>query len=288
MKTDVTVALAVYQAEENIGLCLKSILDQTISNFEVLVVEDPPFDKTGTIIASFKDRRIKYFRNEKRLGISGSRNKSLEKAEGTYIFFTDDDCVVSRDWIEKGLIFLKEKNCIGIEGKTYYVSEEYIPTKSDNVVENKSGGQYPTCNIAYKKSVLTFIGGFDNRFTYMEDRDLALRAKKLGRIGFNPEMIVFHQKKTFTPREFVLKAKEVRNRVLIRKKLNDRDFFMWRILYPTKLITILFPPLIIGSFFKNSYKTKQDFDLFPYSYVKLIYERLSFWDMCARERIFLI
>ena len=288
MKTDVTVAISVYNSEEHIGSCIKAILAQTISKFEVLVVEDPPFDRTDKIIALFKDNRIRYFRNQIKLGLSGSRNKGLELAKGKYVFFTDDDCVVSPNWIERGLISIQEKDCVGVEGKTYYVSEKYAPTMSDNVVENKTGGQYPTCNIVYKKNVLNDIGGFDERYTYMEDRDLALRAKRFGRISFNSNMIVYHQKKTFTPREFVQTAKEARNRVLLYKKLHDKTFFTWRILYPLNLVAIFFPPLIIGSFFSARYKTKEDFALFPFTYVRLIYERLNFWDMCARERVFLI
>lgn len=283
-----TVALSVYNSEEYIRSCLTSILNQTISNFEVVIVEDPPFDRTKEIVASFKDKRIKYLRNQIRLGISGSRNECLEFAKGKYIFFTDDDCVVSHDWLEQGLVSLLEKNFVGIEGKTIYISEEYKPTRSDNVVENRSGGQFPTCNIVYKKSILNVIGGFDERYTYMEDRDLALRAKNLGQIGFNANMIVYHQKKTIIPREFVKKAKEVRNRVLLYKKLHDKAFFAWRIVYPMNLIKILCPLLIIGGFFTARYKTKEDFDLFPFTYVRLIYERLTFWDMCVRERIFLI
>ena len=288
MTADVTIAMAVYNSENYIGSCLSSILTQTISNFEVLVVEDPPFDRTEKIIGSFKDKRIRHIRNPVRLGLSGSRNRGLELAEGKYIFFTDDDCVVSPNWIDQGLISIQKMDCVGVEGKTYYVSEKYVPTMSDNVVENKTGGQYPTCNIVYKKNVLNEIGGFDERFTYMEDRDLALRAKRLGRISFNPNMIVYHQKKTFTLREFLQTAKEARNRVLLHKKLHDRTFFIWRILYPMNLVAIFFPPLIVSSFFSNRYKTKEDFALFPFIYVRLIYERLNFWDMCAKERVFLI
>ena len=288
MEAEVTVALTVCNSEKRIGSCIKSILAQTISDFEVLVIEDPPFDRTDKIIAAFKDKRISHIKNNIKLGLSGSRNKGLELAKGKYIFFTDDDCVVSPTWIEQGLIYIKENDCIGVEGKTYYVSEKYTPTMSDNVVENKTGGQFPTCNMVYKKSVLNDIGGFDERYTYMEDRDLALRAKRLGRIDFNPSMIVYHQKKTFTPKVFVLTGKEVRNRVFLYKKLHDRTFFAWRIVYPLNLAAILFPPLIIGSFFNARYKTKEDFDLFPFTYVRLIYERLNFWDMCARERVFLI
>ena len=109
MEADVTVALSVCNSEEKIGSCIKSILAQTVSDFEVLVVEDPPFDRTDKIIASFQDKRIRHFKNKVRLGLSGSRNKGLELAKGKYVFFTDDDCVVSPNWIEQGLISIKER-----------------------------------------------------------------------------------------------------------------------------------------------------------------------------------
>jgi GT2 family glycosyltransferase len=156
------------------------------------------------------------------------------------------------------------------------------------VVENKTGRLFMTCNIAYKKNTLEKIGGFDERFTYLEDRDLALRALKQGKIRFNPQMIVHHQKKTLKPKQFVQTGKILRNRVLLYKKFRDKPLFVWRIAYPNDLLAIIFPPLIFASLFRNVYKTKEDFALFSFIYVKLVYERLTLWDMCARERVFLI
>lgn len=288
MRPDITVAISVYRAERYIRECLHSLLAQTIRNFEILIVEDPPFDRTKEIIDAFEDKGIRYFRNQRHLGISKSRNRCIELANGKYVFFTDDDCIVSENWIEQGLNSLLKSDCVGVEGKTYYVSEEYKPTRSDGVIASKKGEQFMTCNIAYKKSVLESIGGFDERFTYLEDRDLALRAKKLGKICFNPEMIVYHQKKSLKPNQFVQAGKRIRNRVLLYKKFKDKPLFIWRIAYPLDLAAIIFPPLIFGSFFRSRYKTKEDYALFPFIYVRLIYERLNFWDMCARERIFLI
>lgn len=288
MGTTVSVLLTIRNAEKHVGSCLTSLLDQTFSDFEIVMIDDVSSDKTKEIIEKFEDQRIRYFRNKRWLGLSASRNECLKHATGDYVFFTNGDCLVSKNWIEEGLKYLRTSNCIGVEGKTYYVSNEYNPTRSDDVVENITGGQYPTCNMAYVKSVLDDIGGFDEKYTYMEDRDLALRAKRIGKIRFNPNMIVCHQKRTLTSREFVRKAKTIRNRVLIYKKLHDKSFFTWRIYYPMNLVAILFPPLIIHSLLSRKYKTKEDFALFPFIYISLIYERLSFWDMCARERIFLI
>ncbi len=288
MGANISVLITVRNAEKHLELCLKNLLDQTFSDFEIVMVDDVSTDKTKEIIEKFKDQKIRYFRNEKQLGLPASRNKCLKYATGEHVFFTDGDCLVSKNWVEEGLKYLKNSDCIGVEGKTYYVSKEYKPTRSDDVVDNIYGGEYPTCNIAYMKSVLNSIGGFDERYTYMEDRDLAFRAKRLGKICFNPNMIVYHQKKTLNSRQFLRKAETIRNRVLIYKKLHDKSFYTWRILFPMNLVAIFFPPLIIRSFISNRYKTKEDFDLFPFTYVRLIYERLIFWDMCAREKIFLI
>jgi glycosyltransferase involved in cell wall biosynthesis len=286
--TIVSVLLTIKNAEKYIAACLKSLLDQTYADFEIIIVDDLSNDGTKEIVETFSDSRIRYFRNDKLLGLSASRNKCLKLAIGKYVFFTDGDCIVSKNWIEEGLEYLKKTGCIGVEGKTYYVSEEYVSTRSDDVVENKNGGEYPTCTIAYSKRVLEAIGGFYDRLTYLEDRDLALRAKRIGKILFNKNMIVYHQKRIFFPKQFVLKTKIVRNRVLLYKRLKDKPFFMWRILYPMNLIAIFFPPLILRNLFTKKYKTKEDFDLLPLIYVSLIYERLNFWDMCARERVFLI
>ena len=145
-----------------------------------------------------------------------------------------------------------------------------------------------TGNIAYKKSVIERVGGFDERYTYLEDRDLALRAMKFGRIDFNPEMIVYHPKNILKPRQFVEVGKRIRNRVLLYKKFGEKTSFLWRIVCPLNLMAIIFPPLIFVSFFRNRYKNKEDFVLFPFIYLKLIYERLNLWDMCIKERVFLI
>jgi GT2 family glycosyltransferase len=288
MKPSVSVAIVIKNVEKYIGNCIKSILNQTFNDFEIVVVDDFSRDNTQNIIEKFNEKRIRYFRNSKLLGLSKSRNKSLKYAKCEYIFFTDSDCIVSKNWIEEGLKYLKNQDCVGVEGKTYYVSEEYKPTFSDSVIENKKGGQFMTCNIAYKKCVLESIGGFDERFTYLEDRDLALRAIKHGKICFNSKMIVHHQKKSLNPYQFVQTGKRLSNRVLLYKKFGEKSFLIWRIADPLNLAAIIFPPLILGSFLRNRYKTKEDFRLFPFIYLRLIYERLNFWDMCARERIFLI
>jgi GT2 family glycosyltransferase len=288
VKPSVTVCLAVRDSEKYIESCVRSLFAQTIRDFEIVVVEDPPYDRTKKILDSFKDRRIVYSRNPNSLGIYKTRNICVKQAKGNYLFFTDDDCVVSKDWIEQGLKLLARSDCVGVEGKTYYVSEEYEPTYSDRIVQNKKGGDFMTCNMAYKKNTLVRIGCFDERYSYHGDRDMALRAKRLGKILFNSRMIVYHQRSILRPRQFVRQAKNIRNSVLLCRKFPEEKTRLRRVLSPLDLMTMLYPPLVIGSLIRHRYKTKEDFALFPYTYFRLVYERLSLWNECAKQRVFLI
>lgn len=288
MKVDVTVSMPILRAEKYLRACIKALLAQTFSNFEIVAVEDPPYDRAKSIIDGFRDDRIRYLRNRGSLGVPRSQNKCLRLSEGKYIFFTDADCIVSENWIEQGLKSFRDENCVAVEGKTYYVSKDCVPTFSDRVIKNEESGQFMTCNMAYKRNVLESIGGFDERFDYLEDRDVGLRVLKVGKIHFNPDMVVYHQRVTMNPTQFVKTGGRIKNRVLLYEKFKEREFILWKILFPLELMATIFPPLVAGSLFRNRYVTKEDFALLPFIYPRLVYERLSIWQMCAREKVFLI
>jgi glycosyltransferase involved in cell wall biosynthesis len=280
--------MTVKNVSTTIANCLHSILNQTYKDFEIIIIDDFSTDNTGNLIQELGDTRIKYFRNEKWLGITPSRNKGIKKAEGETIFFTDGDCVVSKNWIEAGLKSMRSLTCVGVEGKIYYVSEDYKPTFSDHIMENKSGRTFMTGNMAYKKDALKKVGGFDERLTYLEDRDIAFRIMKHGKICFNPEMIVYHPRIITTPRKLIESATCVENRVLLYKKSRIKDFMLWRILYPLHLVKILFPPLIFTSLLSKRFKSSDDFRLLPFMYVYLVLQRFQLWKACAKERVFLV
>lgn len=282
------MVVCVRNVEKYISQCIRSILDQTFSDFEIIIIDDVSSDNTTNVIEEFDDKRIRHFVNEKWLGISKSRNKGVQYAAGEYIFFTDGDCTVSKNWIEEGLKYLKNPKCIGVEGRIYYVSKDYEPTFSDYINENRYGGNFMTGNMAYEKKIIKNVGGFDERLTYLEDRDIALRILKRGKICFSPEMIVYHPQVILTPKRFVESAARIRNRVLLFKKFKERRFLLWRIIFPFNLVKILFPPLIFSSLFFKRFRTSDDFKLLPFAYVYAICERLQLWKECAKERVFLI
>ncbi|MCT4561284.1 MAG: glycosyltransferase family 2 protein [Crocinitomicaceae bacterium] len=93
MRPSFSVIMPVYNAEKHLSRSLKSIFDQTLKDFELLVYDDASTDQSLEIITSFKDDRIRLFKGEKNIGSLKARNFLLNQAQGRYIAFQDaDDC----------------------------------------------------------------------------------------------------------------------------------------------------------------------------------------------------
>ncbi len=89
----ISVALASYNGEKYIETQIKSILDQTYQNFEIIIVDDCSTDNTVSVIKNLNDSRIRIFQNEKNLGFRKNFEKIIENCTGEYIAFCDQDDV---------------------------------------------------------------------------------------------------------------------------------------------------------------------------------------------------
>ena len=87
----VSIIMPSWNTDRFIAESIRSVLDQTYHNWELLIVDDCSTDNTDTIIATFKDPRIKYFKNEMNLGAALTRNRALREAQGEWIAFLDSD-----------------------------------------------------------------------------------------------------------------------------------------------------------------------------------------------------
>ena len=103
----VSVLMPVYKTPEKyLREAIESILAQTFTDFEFLILDDCPTDKTcEAIINSYSDSRIKYQKNPENLGISGTRNKLLSMAKGEYIAVMDHDDISMPDRFENRFVF---------------------------------------------------------------------------------------------------------------------------------------------------------------------------------------
>ena len=96
----ISVCVAIYNAEKTIEKCINSIRLQTISDIEIVLVDDGSKDRTAEICKAYSetDERIHYY-YKKNGGLSSTRNYGLEKANGEYIIFVDGD-----DWMESDML----------------------------------------------------------------------------------------------------------------------------------------------------------------------------------------
>ena len=95
----ISVIVPFYNSEKYLKKCIKSILNQTYSNFELILINDGSFDNSISIINEFDDKRIKIY-NRKNYGVGNSRNFGLLKATGEYICFIDSDDYIDNDYLE--------------------------------------------------------------------------------------------------------------------------------------------------------------------------------------------
>lgn len=87
----VSIIMSAYNAEKTIGRAIKSVLNQTHKNIELVIINDCSTDKTGDIIASFKDDRIKLINHSENLGAGWARHNGLKQMSGDYTAFCDSD-----------------------------------------------------------------------------------------------------------------------------------------------------------------------------------------------------
>lgn len=108
----VSIITPVYNDEKYIAETIRSILDQTHKNFELIIIDDYSIDGSMDIVKSFIDSRIKIIRNMGNRGPAFCRNVGIKSATGDYIAFLDGDDIWLKDKLEKQLDFMIS-NCYG-------------------------------------------------------------------------------------------------------------------------------------------------------------------------------
>ena len=113
MKTEkISIIVSAYNTEKYIGKCIESILNQTYSNIELIIVNDASTDNTLNIIKKYqkKDSRINLINNIENKGLSYSRNIALKQSSGDYVGYIDSDDYIESNYYKSLLESLKKDN----------------------------------------------------------------------------------------------------------------------------------------------------------------------------------
>lgn len=109
----VSIIVPVYNAERFLDDTIKCVLDQTYTNWELILVNDCSKDNSVDVIKKYakKDKRIKLINNEVNSRAAVSRNNGIKEASGKYLCYIDADDLWEKDKLEKQVNFMKEKDC---------------------------------------------------------------------------------------------------------------------------------------------------------------------------------
>ena len=211
----VSVIVPVYNSELYLKDCLDSLVNQTLKGIEIVLVNDGSTDSSEEIIKSYKDKRIKYFKN-KNQGIGKTRNFGMKKATGKYIMFLDSDdylatnaCEELFNKAEKDNLDLVINNFYRVEEETEKKVEVIIPEfKNTTLKENKRlllDVNLAPWNKLYKSELLK-----ENKIQFVEDLkyedapfvvEAMDKAKKIGYIKKFLNYYVIHKNSETTVRD---------------------------------------------------------------------------------------
>lgn len=204
MNEKVSIIIPTYNRAHLIERSIRSILNQTYEEFELLIVDDGSTDNTKEVVERIKDSRIRYIPCGENGGAARARNIGIAEAQYDYIAFQDSDDEWHPDKLEKqmgvmmeasedtGLVYC-EYHYNGLGGREEITPDRKIP------LEQKRGHIFPyllagnmigTPVMLVKRECFQKVGIFNEKFPCLEDYELVLRIAREYRIEFIPECLM--------------------------------------------------------------------------------------------------
>ena len=195
--TKISVIIPTHNRAKSLERAIKSVLEQTYKNLEVIVIDDGSTDETSSIIKKYQ-KRIRYF-SQLHSGVSAARNLGLEKSEGTWVAFLDSDDYWLPQKLEKQMQYILDH-----PGLMVVQTDERWIRRGIHVNPMKKHQKYsghifdkclPLCIVSpsavmIHQKVLNDVGAFDESFPVCEDYDLWLRIALKYPIGLLPEKLI--------------------------------------------------------------------------------------------------
>ncbi|HVZ67697.1 MAG TPA: glycosyltransferase [Patescibacteria group bacterium] len=193
----VSVVIPAYNEGNFISPTLKSLLNQTYKNFELIVVDNSSTDNTSEVAASFGARVVK----QHVAGVAATRQAGFFEAKGEIIASTDADSIVPEDWVEKIVEkYEKNKNMSAFGGLNYLYSGPVtaraagryifpIFWRIDRIVSH--GWNLVGFNMTARKSAFIKVGGFNSDLKMGEDIDLSQKLRTVGDIEIDENLLVY-------------------------------------------------------------------------------------------------
>ena len=238
-------------------------LDCDATDVELIIVDDGSSDGTAELLASLQTdprRAFSYkYEIQTNQGPAGARNTGIKLTNYDWIIFTDDDCLVSKQWVSA----YAEKIARNEEAEIFHgptITKRCEVTMLTHQIDNPEGSvNFPTCNICYSRALLKRIGGFSHDFPYAhnEDAELAWRALDANAIPiFVPKAVVQHPSRKEPLRKLWNRPKILASEFILYQK-HPRQYKRFRATNP--LINIYKNFFIIGQYYNLRLSIKRPY-----------------------------
>lgn len=217
--TLVSIVLPTYKRAHVLPNAMRSILAQTYTHIELIIVDDNSPDNTAEIVRSFGDPRIRYVRNEPNLKLPRALNKGFSLARGGYLTWTSDDNLFAPTAVEKMVEALRVHHCdfvyadyflfadIDAAGNALEKRHERLPGE----LQLKRSNHIGACFL-YTRKVYEEIGDYDPELFLVEDYDYFIRIAQRFRVCHIGEPLYYfrrHDDALFCSRYCEVKAADV-------------------------------------------------------------------------------
>lgn len=193
----ISVIIPTYNRAHLIGESIASVLAQTYTDFELIVVDDGSTDDTEQQVRGFTDPRIIYIKQENK-GRSHARNCALDLARGRYIAFLDSDDLFLPDKLALQVAYLDSNLHVGMVYTSAYcidysgnaLNERYIASVSGKIYKSIAFFRPVTITlptVMARRELFAEVGGFDVKMHRFEDTDMWRRISKVTHIAALPE-----------------------------------------------------------------------------------------------------
>lgn len=204
-KISISVVIPLFNKQDSINETIESVLKQTFSDYELLIIDDGSTDDSLKLIEKITDSRIKVYSKENG-GVSDTRNFGIGKAQGEFVFLLDADDIIKADCLETlyelSMLFPEESVFCGNfditeSNTTVRASVCQIPSIAivkEPLKELWKGGIFlRTGNMLVRSECFKVVGGFDTQFSYYEDMDHILNLIRKFNVVFDPKVIFSYQ-----------------------------------------------------------------------------------------------
>ena len=201
----VSVVMPVFNGEKYVAEAIESILTQTFTDFELIIVDDGSRDRSAEIIRNYeaRDERIRCVTLEQNTGEAGARNRGLEAASGEFVTSMDSDDVSLPERLGKQVDFLQAHPAIGAVGTEAQLTDENLnPLHLYGVAENHARIAYDLqmeesivgATLMMRRHILEACGGYDESLMRSADIELVARLIPRTRLANLPEPLYLYRK----------------------------------------------------------------------------------------------